>query len=83
MLAVHMILNRDLKHLRILLSSNEEGFLHLVHENYEVEASTQAETSIENDTLFDDEESNPIGMSGTQFIYKLGIIWNWKMINYI
>lgn len=69
--------------MKILLSSNEEGFLHVVHENFEVEASTEAGRSIKNDTLFDDEERNPIGMSETQLIYKLGIIWNWKMISYI
>ena len=83
MLAVRMILDGDLKHLRILLSLNEEGFLNAVHENCEVEASTQAGTSIENDTLFDDEENNPIGMYETQLIYNLGISWNLKMINYI
>ena len=62
MLVVRMILDRELKHLKILLSSNEEGFLHAVHENFEVEASTKAGMSIKNDTLFDDEESNPIGI---------------------
>jgi hypothetical protein len=54
--------------LKILLSSNEEGFLHAVHENFEVEASTEAGRSIKNDTLFDNEESNPIGMSNSTHI---------------
>ena len=53
MLVVRMLLDRELKHLKILLLSNEEEFLHTIHENFEVEASIQAGRSIENDTLFD------------------------------
>jgi hypothetical protein len=43
-------------------------FLHAIHENFEVQASIQAGTSTENDTLFDNEEINPIGMSNTRLI---------------
>ena len=51
MLDVWMLLDWELKHLKLLLSSNKEGFLHAVHENFEVEASIQAGRSMENNTI--------------------------------
>ena len=69
--------------MKILLSLNGEIFLHVVHENFEVKASTNAVRSTENATLFDDQENNPIGMSKTRLIYKLITTWNWKLISYM
>ena len=53
------VIGLEVKHLKILLSSNKEEFLHVVHENFEVEAGR----STKNDTLFDNEGKNPAGMS--------------------
>lgn len=58
MLIARMLLDQELKYLGILLSSTEEGFSHVVHYNFEVEALNQAINSMDNDGLFDNEENN-------------------------
>ena len=69
-LAVWILLNWELEHLKILLLSNEEVFLHTIYENFKVKTSIQAGRLTKNDTLFDNEENNPISMLKTRSIYK-------------
>ena len=43
-LAVRMLMNQELKHLKILLLSNEDGFLYTTYEDFEVKVSIKAES---------------------------------------
>lgn len=63
MLVVHMLLDWELKHSRILLSSIEEGLLRAIHDYFEVEAFNQARRLTKNDGLFDNKENNPTCIS--------------------